>query len=299
VSETSRLLSPTDAGYPAGLSDLEEPPVIYVRGKIPSGPMVAIVGTRKCTRYGLDLAVGCGRLLADIGCVVVSGLARGIDGAAHRGTVLGGGLGVAILGSGLGHVYPAENKPLLGQLLDLGGAVVSEYPDETPPDRWRFPARNRLIAAMSEAVVVVESALTGGSQITAVLAAEIGRPVFAFPGDVDRPASVGTNRLIRDGAIPVLGAEDLVSELALLSAFQGHGRSGDGTAIPETGIALEDLPSLWDCTIVEALARVGAGEATGRFRRDGDRVFGLTAHTEPTRIASSGDESSPSPSVGL
>lgn len=297
-SDVSALLGPDDADYPIGLHDLEQPPDIYVRGTISSRPGVAIVGTRKCTRYGVDLAEACGSLLAEIEWVVVSGLARGIDAAAHRGMVRGGGKGVAVLGSGLDRVYPAENKSLLRNLLDLGGAVVSEYPDDTPPDRWRFPARNRLIAAMASAVVVVESALTGGSQITAVLAAEMGRPVFAFPGDVDRPASVGTNRLIRDGAIPVLGSQDLVSELSLLTDFESVPRRNDDIEIPETGVTLDDLPGVWACSVTEALARVGVGEARGTLRREGERVFPVTGDSAAGRIASSEDEPSPSSVVG-
>lgn len=235
--------------------------------------MVAVVGTRKCTRYGIDLAESCGRTLAELDWPVVSGLARGIDAAAHRGMVSKGGRGVAVLGSGLDHIYPRENASLLTRLLDCGGAVVSEYPDATPPDRWRFPARNRIIAALASAVVVVESALTGGSQITAVLAAEMGRPVFAFPGDVDRPASVGTNRLIRDGAIPVLGSEDLVAELSLLPGFDSGHVPRSAIDAPPSGIAIDDLPALWDCSISQALSRIGEAEAKGELRREGDRIF--------------------------
>ncbi len=272
-NSTSRLLEFTEPGYPVGLFDLETPPPIYVRGDLADRPMVAIVGTRKCTRYGIDLAEACGRVLAEFDCPVVSGLARGIDAAAHRGMVAKGGRGVAVLGSGLDHIYPRENASLLSQLLDCGGAVISEYPDGTPPDRWRFPARNRIIAAMASAVVVVESALTGGSQITAVLGAEMGRPVFAFPGDVDRPASVGTNRLIRDGAIPVLGADDLVEELSLLPGFETTRARQSGPDAPPEGVAIDDLPALWGCSISQVLSRIGEGEARGEFRREGDRIF--------------------------
>lgn len=273
--ETHRV-SPGDPGYPAGLFDLEEPPSLYVRGSIPDRPMVAIVGTRKCTRYGVDLAESCGGTLAGLDWPVVSGLARGIDAAAHRGMVARDGRGIAILGSGVDHIYPKENAGLLDEIIGRGGGVISEYPDGTPPDRWRFPARNRLIAAIASAVVVVESALTGGSQITAVLAAEIGRPVFAFPGDVDRPASVGTNRLIRDGAIPVLGSHDLVAELALLPGFEsrpGHLNEAD---IPKSGVDIDHLPEHWGCSVSEAMSRLGMGESTGELRREGRRIFPVT-----------------------
>jgi DNA processing protein len=270
---TSRHLTPTDPTYPSGFLDLEEPPSLFVRGEIAQRPMVAIVGTRKCTRYGVELAESCGRALAELDWPVVSGLARGIDAAAHRGMVGQGGRGIVILGSGIGQVYPRENSPLLEEILSLGGAVLSEYEDDTPPDRWRFPARNRLIAAIASAVVVVESALTGGSQITAVLAAEIGRPVFAFPGDVDRPASVGTNRLIRDGAIPVLGSRDLVDELALIPGFEARPVPLFEAGVPVDGIEIDDLPELWNCSISEVLSRIGRAESSGHITRDGTRVF--------------------------
>lgn len=274
------LLSPGADRYPAGLLDLEKPPPIYVRGSVPFGVSIAVVGTRKCTRYGLEIAGSIGRRIATAGWVTVSGLARGIDAAAHRGTVETGGRGVAVLGSGLDHIYPRENAPLAGQLVELGGALVSEYPGATPPDRWRFPARNRLIAALSLAVVVVESKLAGGAQITAVLAAEMGRPVFAVPGDIGREASEGTNQLIRDGAIPIFGAEDLIAELSLLTGTVAEGSlaSADG-GLPESGVDIEDLPAFWDCSIKEALARLGRLEIAGDVVRTGDFIRPVTRYS--------------------
>lgn len=260
--------------------DLEKPPSIYLRGSVPSGVCVAVVGTRRCTRYGLEIAGSIGRRIAAAGWVTVSGLARGIDAAAHRGTVEVDGRGIAVLGSGLDHIYPRENAPLAGQLVDLGGALVSEYPGATPPDRWRFPARNRLIAALSLAVVVVESKLAGGAQITAVLAAEMGRPVFAVPGDIGREASEGTNQLIRDGAIPIFGAEDLIAELSLLSGTAPTSSLvSSNSGIPESGVDIEDLPVLWECSIKEALARLGRLEIAGKVVRSGDLVRPVTLYS--------------------
>lgn len=279
MSIEATLLSPGGEGYPPGLMDLEKPPPIYVRGSVPSGVCVAVVGTRRCTRYGLEIAGSIGRRIATAGWLTVSGLARGIDSAAHRGTVEAGGRGVAILGSGLDHVYPRENAPLAGQLVGLGGAVVSEYPGATPPDRWRFPARNRLIAAMSLAVVVVESKLAGGAQITAVLAAEMGRPVFAVPGDIGREASEGTNQLIRDGAIPIFGAEDLIAELSLLTGTAAASSPSADVDLPESGVDIEDLPVLWDCSIKQALARLGRLEIAGKVVRSGDLVRPVTRYS--------------------
>lgn len=270
-------LNPGDPGYPAGFADLEAPPPIFVRGSVPEDTAIAVVGTRTCTRYGIGIATAMGKRIAEVGWVTVSGLARGIDAAAHRGTVAARGRGVAILGSGLDHLYPRENASLADDLVVNGGAVISEYPPDTRPERWRFPARNRLIAAMAVAVVVVESKITGGAQITALLAAEMGRPVFAVPGDVEREASEGTNRLIRDGAIPVFGAEDLIEEVSLIA---GPPPASPGVAdtgvVPVGGVDIEGLPDLWDCTVSEALARLGKLEAVGEVVRLGDRVMPKT-----------------------
>jgi DNA processing protein len=204
-------------GYPEHLGRFEDAPdLLFIRGDLPTTPGVGIVGTRRCTAYGLELADAYGRAVAAAGWPVVSGLARGIDGAAHRGMVAAGGRGVAVLGCGIDVTYPREHRRLGEQILELGGAIVTEYPPGSRPDPWRFPPRNRIIAGSSGAVVVVEAGITGGALITAVKAAEYGIPVFAMPGDVDRKASEGTNRLIRDGAFPVFDPGDLVEELSLI-----------------------------------------------------------------------------------
>ena len=206
-----------DSAYPKHLERFEDAPdLLFVRGVLPTVPGVGIVGTRRCTAYGLELAGAYGGAVAEVGWPVVSGLARGIDGAAHRGMVAVGGRGVAVLGCGIDVAYPREHRRLGEQILELGGAIVSEYPPGSRPDAWRFPPRNRIIAGLSAAVVVVEAGVTGGALITAVRAAEYGIPVFAMPGDVDRTSSEGTNRLIRDGAFPVFDPEDLIEELSLI-----------------------------------------------------------------------------------
>ena len=267
-------LTPDDPTYPPGLTDLEDSPSLWVVGSLVDAPAVAVVGSRKCTRYGIDLAEGFGRALSRAGWVTVSGLARGIDTAAHRGCLDGSGLGIAVLGSGVDVCYPAENRGLYQRLVSAGGAVVSEYPAGTPPDRWRFPERNRIIAAMAEAVVVVESAVTGGSLITARLAAEIGRPVFVVPGDVDRVASEGCNRLIKDGAHPVLGPEDLIEELSLVIGPPADPVSVRHS-IPVTGLSIAALPAHWGLTLTETMVKLGRLEMSGEIRRSGDTVFPL------------------------
>lgn len=266
-----RLVEPHDPEYPAGLADLEEVPAIWVLGELRAFPGVAVVGTRRCTRYGVDLAESFGAVIARAGWTTVSGLARGIDTAAHRGCLRVSGHAVAVLGSGVDHCYPRENQGMYDEIVATGGAIVSEYPPGTPPDRWRFPARNRLIAAMSAAVVVVEAAATGGALITARLAAEIGRPVFVVPGDVDRTTSEGCNRLIRDGAHPVLGGADLLEELGLVIGPPAtatdviHG-------IPAEGVPIGDLPGLWALSLTETLVKLGRLELEGKVRRLGEYV---------------------------
>ncbi len=268
-----RLIKKTLAEYPVGLGDLEDPPSLFVEGKLGEMPGVAVVGTRRCTRYGIDLAEAFGVAIARSGWTTVSGLARGIDAAAHRGCLRDGGHAVAVLGSGIDVCYPKENQPILDEILAEGGAVVSEYPPGTPPDRWRFPARNRIIAAMSSAVVVVEAAKTGGALITARLGAEIGRPVFVVPGDVDRPASEGCNLLIRDGAYPVLGAADLIEELSLILGPPAREMIRESEAdLPPGGVALDDLSAHWSITTSEALVRVGKLQLQGRVRREGEMI---------------------------
>ena len=270
---STKFIGAQTSGYPNGLDDLEDSPDLYLIGNLRTEPGVAVVGTRRCTRYGIDLAERFGRAIAGAGWTVVSGLARGIDAAAHRGCLAAGGHAVAVLGSGVDVCYPKENQTIYDEIVESSGAIVSEYPPGTPPDRWRFPARNRIIAAMSAAVVVVEAARTGGALITARLAAEIGRPVFVVPGDVDRPASVGCNMLIRDGAYPVLGASDLVEELGLIVGPPKKEFTGTGVDIPQSGMTVDELTEHWSLPVADTLARVGKLEIEGLVRRSGDRVI--------------------------
>lgn len=268
----SRHIHGESEGYPVGMQDLEDRPSIFVLGRLKTQPGVAVVGTRRCTRYGVDLAECFGQAIAQAGWTTVSGLARGIDVAAHRGTLSAQGHAVAVLGSGVDVCYPRENRPVYDRIVDTGGAIVSEYEPGTPPDRWRFPARNRIIAAISAAVVVVEAARKGGALITARLAAEIGRPVFVVPGDVDRTASEGCNLLLRDGAHPVLGADDLIEELELALGVDARIPSRSAV-IPLEGVTIDDLAALWGVGFREALVRIGNLELTGKLRRDGDYIY--------------------------
>jgi len=203
-------------GYPDPLAtDLEPPAVVFSLGSAVAlaGPRVAVVGTRRCTRYGNDLAVELGRDLAAAGVAVVSGLALGIDGAAHRGALEasadGGAPPVGVVASGLDVVYPRHHRALWHEVAATG-LLLSECPLGTSPEAWRFPARNRIIAALADAVVVVESAGQGGSMYTVEQALRRDVPVLAVPGPVRSPASAGTNRLISEGAVLVSDATDVL-----------------------------------------------------------------------------------------
>jgi DNA processing protein len=272
------VTTPESADYPMALARVpDRPRLLFVRGTLPRGPAVAVVGTRRCTAYGRRLAEAYGAAIAAAGWVLVSGLARGIDGAAHRGTVAAAGAGVAVLGSGPDVWYPPEHRDLGLALVAAGGAVVSEYPPGSPPEPWRFPVRNRVISGMADAVVVVEAGTTGGALITAGVALEQGRPVFSVPGDVGREGSEGTNRLIRDGAHPVLDPDDLVAELSLvLGPPRTNGAATDEADVLRmlrAGPTIEEFSRRTGTAIGEALAAVSRLETAGLVRRSGDRVF--------------------------
>ena len=204
--------------YPPRLAELHDPPAcLYLRGgpaEILSRTAVAVVGARSCSRYGAQVARELARELAAAGVVVVSGLARGIDGEAHRGALAAEGLTVAVLGCGIDRDYPRAHAQLAGRIVQ-SGLVVSEYPPGVEPAPWRFPARNRIVAGLARATVVVEARERSGALITADFALELGRDVFAVPGEITSGLSSGTNDLIRQGATPLLAAADVLEALGL------------------------------------------------------------------------------------
>jgi DNA processing protein len=261
-----------DPDYPASLAGIGDPPdVLFVKGAIPTTATVAVVGTRRSTAYGRGLARGFGRAIAAAGWALCSGLARGIDGEAHRGTIEAGGAGVGVLGCGPDVAYPREHAALMTSLA-ASGAIITEYPPGTPPHGWRFPPRNRIISGLSRAVVVVEAGVTGGALVTAGLAMEQGREVFAVPGDVDREASVGCNLLIRDGAIPVLGADDLIAALELVLG-PAHPRTPPAREVPDAGIGLEELGVRLGLGGAALTTWLGRRELEGTIRVVAGRVF--------------------------
>ncbi|PIU41777.1 MAG: DNA-protecting protein DprA [Candidatus Omnitrophica bacterium CG07_land_8_20_14_0_80_42_15] len=207
----------SDPKYPKNLRDTYDPPeVLYVNGELlpQDEAAVALVGTRRPTYYGMQACEKLSYDLALYGITIVSGMARGIDTAAHRGALKAGGRTIAVLGSGHDNIYPKENKKLYEEITK-SGAVVSEFPDDTPPYKWNFPQRNRVISGLSLGVVVIEAPKKSGALITVDFALEQGREVFAMPGKVNSLASEGTHQLIKDGAKLVENANDIIEELEI------------------------------------------------------------------------------------
>ena len=210
-----RILTIQDAEYPHRLKNIYDPPcLLYVKGRLPvfdETVTVAVVGTRDCTPYGIQCAEKLSYGLTNGGAIVISGLAKGIDAAASRGALRAGRITVGVLGNGVDVHYPAESRYLYEDVA-AAGALISEYPPGTEPAKHHFPARNRIISGLSLATLVVEAPEKSGALITAETANEQGRDVFAVPGPIDAPASVGCNRLIRDGAGLVSDAWDILEQ---------------------------------------------------------------------------------------
>jgi DNA processing protein len=258
-----RWLSRTVPAFPRGLASIFDPPVgIFVRGaeneEVLERAAVAIVGARSCSSYGASVARTLGRELAAAGLVVVSGLARGVDGEAHRGAVEAGGTTVAVLGCGVDRVYPAAHAELARRVMERG-LIVSEYAPGVEPAPWRFPARNRVIAGLSAATVVVEARVRSGALITADLALEEGREVFAVPGEITSALSAGTNALLRIGATALTSAADVLDAYGLVAA---EGESVELSPSAERVLAeLRDRPAAAD-ELARAIEEPAAEVAT-------------------------------------
>ncbi len=214
----ARVISWDSPEYPESLSTIANPPIVlYVWGDlhVEDAHAMGIVGSRSVTHYGTETAKKLSFQLAYAGYAIVSGLARGIDTAAHNGALAANGRTIAVIGSGLAKLYPPENLGL-AEKIAKSGAVISEYPMERPADRQTFPYRNRIVAGWGRGLLVVEAGMNSGALITADQAIEQGRPVFAVPGQIDRPTSAGSNKLIQQGARLVTGANDILDELGQL-----------------------------------------------------------------------------------
>jgi len=255
-----------DDDFPAALTDDPDPPALLFWKGDPSAlhrPAAAIVGTRRCTSYGVDVAREFGADLAAAGVAVVSGLALGIDGAAHEGALVGatggGAPPVAVVGSGLDVVYPTRHRRLWKRVGEAG-LLLSEAPPGAIPEAWRFPRRNRILAALSGVVVVVESHERGGSLSTVRAAVERGIPVMAVPGSVRSPSSAGTNRLLVDGVAPATDVTDVLVALALEGVQVSAAQASPRTAAPDSsdlGPVESDLLAAidWAPTATEAILR--------------------------------------------
>ena len=233
-----------DSGYPARLRQIPDAPlVLYYRGRLPNWeayPAIGIVGTRKASGYGLQIAEKMGAQIAACGGMVVSGAADGIDSAAMKQALLQGGPVVGVLGFGADVVYPASSRKLFAQLEEKG-CLISEYPPGTPGYKWNFPQRNRLISGISHGVLVVEAPERSGALITARHAMEQGREVFVVPGNINSDTSAGSNNLLREGATAVFEGYDILREYA--SRFSGQIRKAEPKEIPHIPEKVEDVPT--------------------------------------------------------
>lgn len=254
-----RIVALGEDSYPQLLAETPEPPlVLYVRGELGAKPALGVVGTRKPSAYGRRMASGLSRSLSECGFTVVSGLARGIDSCAHEAVLSAKGLTWAVIGTGIGRCYPAENRKLAESIIAGGGAIISEFPYDRGPMPFHFPRRNRIIAGLSCAVLVVEGAMTSGALITARLAVEQGRDVLALPGQADSPESEGPNMLIKEGAALVRNICDIVEALPSRHLFglvlpeRGkHEKAGAKSSLAKLG---EDARAALECLGNEELA---------------------------------------------
>ena len=274
------------AGYPGSLTDLSDPPAALFSTRpavIEQGPVVAIVGTRAASPYGLEVAHALGRGLAAADVTVVSGLALGIDAAAHRGCLDGDGHTVAVLACGVDVPYPRQHRRLYERIVQRG-AVVAEVPPGQRPFRWSFPARNRIMAALADMVVLVEAADPSGSLITAEFARDLGRAVGAVPGRITSRMAAGTNGLLRDGAIPVTGVADVLDELfgagVRPSPPEERPVVGDLRRVldaVEAGVSAGEIAPLAGLSASEVRAALARLEAMGLIARAGFGSYERTA----------------------
>ena len=231
----AKFITALDNDYPQKLFDLKNPPVgLYIKGSENLNlemPSAAIVGTRKSSLYGQNIASGIAKALSSVGLNIISGGAKGIDAAAHRACLDIGGKTIAVFGTGINKIYPAEHKDLFERICE-NGVVISEYPTQSGGEAWRFPERNRIIAALSGRVVIIESSLTGGAMHTAQIAIDLNREIWSVPGKITDDNSTGTNKLIQDGAKILCNIDDFVKGLAELRG-QINLNFEDFASIPE------------------------------------------------------------------
>ncbi|MEE8357287.1 MAG: DNA-processing protein DprA [Anaerolineales bacterium] len=283
ISQGIKVLTWDDPEYPDRLRQITQSPfVLYIKGEIDTDDIwaVAIVGTRRYSPYGQQVAENLSHTLAQNGITIISGLARGIDGIAHKAALAAGGRTIAVLGSGLDKLYPPEHRDLANLILKQG-ALISDYPLGTPPDGSNFPPRNRLISGLSKCVIVIEAGEKSGALITATYAAEQGKEVFSVPGKITAPTSRGTNLLIKQGAHPLLDAQDVLDMLNMtLVAEQRVVRKalpGDPKeavlyqTVGDEPLHVDEICSLVDMPIEEVTSTLALMELKGMVRK----TFGM------------------------
>lgn len=266
----ARLVTPVDPEYPRRLLQIYDPPLaLYVQGALEARDEhgVALVGSRRTSHYGLETAERLAFQLAQSGVTVISGLARGIDAAAHRGALKGQGRTVAVLGGGLDCLFPPENAALAEQIKKQG-AVISEYPMGRQPDKTTFPVRNRIVSGLSQGVTVVEADVASGAMITAHQALDQGRTVFAVPGRVDSFGARGPHKLIKNGARLVESVEDILEELGSLLPARARPSDPEGIRIPLTAA---------ESALVSILRGEGESELDGLIRQSGKSASEVSA----------------------
>ena len=253
------FITARDTGYPKMLKEIHDPPIgLYRKGDyLFEQPCIAVVGSRRTTLYGQSVAKKLGADLARLGFCVVSGLARGIDTAAHEGALSVGGKTAAVLGCGIDIVYPPENLDLYRRIVETG-AVLSEFPFGRKADKQTFPMRNRVVSGICEAVVIVESDVAGGAMITARFAGEQGRLIYAVPGRIDQPSSAGCHQLIRDGATLFTSVDDILNEMNYLDGLRPQAITTEGQ--PRL---LEQLMPQLDATEKRVAAALAGGAILG------------------------------------
>ena len=271
VKAGATFITTRDEGYPKLLKEIHDPPIgLYRKGDyLFTQPCIAVVGSRRTTLYGQSVAKKLGADLARLGFCVVSGLARGIDTAAHEGALSVGGKTVAVLGCGIDIVYPPENLDLYRRITETG-AVISEFPFGRKADKQTFPMRNRVVAGICEATVIVESDVAGGAMITARFAGEQGRLIYAVPGRIDQPSSAGCHQLIRDGATLFTSVDDILNELNYLDGLRPQ------------AITVEGQPRLLE----QLMPQLDAAEQRIIATFKGGAILGVDALTTATGLSS-------------
>lgn len=288
-----QVLTWEDPAYPERLRNITQSPfVIYLKGDLTEEDIwsVAVVGTRRFSPYGQQVTELMTRTLAEQGITIISGLARGIDGIAHKQALDAGGRTLAVLGSGLDQIYPPEHRGLAERISRQGG-LISDYPPGTPPDGSNFPPRNRIISALSKAVLVIEAGQKSGALITANYAAEQGKDVFAVPGKITAPLSKGTNQLIKLGAHPLLESQDVLDflNMKLVARQQVVRRSLPGdhkeavlfNVVCDEPLHVDELCNLTKLPIEEVTATLAVMELKGMVRK----TFGMKYIAVRERVA--------------